>query len=136
MGVWKDILSPVPADQALIWVRRYPQATPAAFGIFHASTGATHCGPSSDWILPLNDTAAWRLVETALPSWPGEWRKPGVFRDIFWYPPEDGRFGWVKRWDQDCVIVRCQWQLSTHSWLTSSPQYEIPWCECYLWKPV
>lgn len=138
MSVWRDILSPVPDDEASVWVRRYPQATPAAYGVFHADTGTTHCGPSSDWLLPVNATAAWRLLASSPPSWPMTWTRPGVFRDIFWYPPNNGSYGWVKRWDQDCVIIRAQWLAPDKSWLFSSGEisYLIPWYECYAWKPV
>ena len=135
MSTWKDILSPVPNDEQRIWLRRYPQATPAAFGTWLNGLAGVQAGPWG-WEIEFNHIAAWRPLSGAPPDYPLADPPDKRWRDIFWYPPEEEESGYVRRWDQDCVAVRCVWDGTARAFNIPGSSLYIPWYHIYKWKPV
>jgi len=134
MAVWRDILSPVPQEGQRIWFRRYPQATPPAFGVWSDAAHGVVAGPGK-WEIEHNQIAAWRPLAGPDPEWPGVALPLRTWRDPFWYPPKPEQCGWVRRWDQDCIVILCQWDESARTFGVRGTGHCIPWSHIYKWKP-
>ena len=134
MAAWNDITSKPPPDQGLLSVRRYPEATPAVYGLWAADVGEAVCGPQS-WVLPWIAITHWRLQSTPVPSWPAIVPSGALWRDVFWNPPVDQQACYLRRWDQDAAAVRATWHHSLKSFPTIPALWPLPWYFVYKWKP-
>jgi hypothetical protein len=135
MTKWLDLVHPVPQADELIYIRRYPEDTPVLYGTFHPSSGQALCGPAN-WPLPWFVVTHWREFFGTVPTWPPPSMGGRAWRDIFWQPPADNQFGWVRRFDTDCTSIMASFSRSSLSFTFSDPPLQLPWWAVWKWRPA